>query len=348
MNGMMHHVSSRNILPEPNLFLGGVGVTITTATILAIKMGIDEDNIFNFQIDANDNISCYIDITVVGFSIISNGPVGGIYDTTTYVVDLGNVIGTITGVSSFQNFDLLKVFHSNNLTQISGGSVFRDINGTKALTTIIFPNLTTVSNTIVCRGSTSIEYVIFNECLTLGGGTFQSIAAGNMKRIRLQKVTLIGSSNSTAQGTFQVPSGTQIYVNPTMFTADGGSLEADLQQAIDTYSANVISIDDTTPPSAVSDLSASSITSSGCDLDFTPPSSTNALDFYEVWVENIDLDLWHVDRVAGRYTINQEITSSGDTITGLTTGTNYKIWIIACDEYWNRSEISNVIEITTL
>lgn len=44
----------------------------------------------------------------------------------------------------------------------------------------------------------------------------------------------------------------------------------------------------------------------------------------------------------------KEITATGATITGLATGTNYKIWIVACDEFWNRSEISNVIEITTL
>jgi len=127
----------------------------------------------------------------------------------------------------------------------------------------------------------------------------------------------------------------------------GGDLIFPLQRARDTWGANIIEIQDVTPPNAITDLSVSDIFSEGFRLIFTTPNSLNNLDFYEVWLENIDLGEWETERVKGRYNIYQEITASGDFVTGLQPNTNYRVWVYACDEYWNRSLISNVIQIKT-
>ena len=110
----------------------------------------------------------------------------------------------------------------------------------------------------------------------------------------------------------------------------------------------LIEVTDTTKPNQITDLSFSNITSSSVDVSFTPPISTNNLDFYEVYIERQDLDYWHEIRVQQRNTIHQEIIGSGDTINNLLANVDYKIKIVACDEFWNKSEISNEIEITTL
>lgn len=44
----------------------------------------------------------------------------------------------------------------------------------------------------------------------------------------------------------------------------------------------------------------------------------------------------------------QEITASGQAVTGLKSLTEYEIKLVACDTFWNRSEYSNTITVTTL
>jgi hypothetical protein len=153
---------------------------------------------------------------------------------------------------------------------------------------------------------------------------------------------LSNSQNSLFQNLNQ---NCDIYVNSIYQSA---TLPPELNDAVVTYNANLIYVVDFTKPLDITDLSDSNVTSTTVDLNFTPPTSTNALDFYEVWVERLDLGTWEEDRVKGRYNINQEITSSGDTITGLLANTTYRIRVVACDIYWNRSEFSNQITITTL
>ena len=45
---------------EPNTFIGGLGAVVTTPTALASRLSIESYHIKNFQIDSNNNISCYI------------------------------------------------------------------------------------------------------------------------------------------------------------------------------------------------------------------------------------------------------------------------------------------------
>lgn len=138
-----------------------------------------------------------------------------------------------------------------------------------------------------------------------------------------------------------VASGVKWYVPAAWETSGPGSTREEIVVYMeDTMSMVPVYIQNFTAPSAVSDLDYSSITSSSVDLDFTPPSSTNALDFYEVWIDD-GVTEWHP------YCRWQEITGSGGTVSGLASGTTYKIKIKAADIYYNLSGFSNEIEITT-
>jgi hypothetical protein len=127
---------------------------------------------------------------------------------------------------------------------------------------------------------------------------------------------------------------TNIYVNPYLITNNSGNLDADLQTAINLYSANVVSVINENRPDAITDLSGSNITSNSVDLNFTTPSSSNTINLYEVWLNGSFYD-W--------------ISNSGDTLTGLSSSFSYDIELISVDIYYNRSEsFSNKINITTL
>ena len=318
-------------LPQPNTFIGGVGNTvINNVTELASKFSFDAVDVKNFQIDVNNNVSFYI---ANNFSI--NGNTLGFDNTPelTYIVAI-RVIFSINAVS-LRSCANLKILQGVNNFAVS--SPFRYSNPIQ-----LFSNTNELIGDFGFQNNSSLKYIYFPNATATTLQCF--LFTSNALRFYLPSVTFWywnGEPGASFRGSNP---GAKIYIRPEDFI----TVPDALVYARDTVGMVLVSVDDFTPPSAVTDLSASSITSSGCNLDFTPPSSTNALDFYEVWIENIDLGEWQLDRVVGRYSINQEITASGDTISGLTTGTNYKIWIVACDEYWNRSAISNVIEITTL
>ncbi len=98
---------------QPNTFIGGVGATITNRAQLASKLtGIVENDIKKFNVDANNNVSCYIG---KDFGIQSNAFQGGSNAGIRYFIDvdgrckhLGNAAFSIT--ESFNSFYKLFVF----------------------------------------------------------------------------------------------------------------------------------------------------------------------------------------------------------------------------------------------
>jgi hypothetical protein len=189
------------------------------------------------------------------------------------------------------------------------------------------PSLTIFESTrfYTYESCSSLKYQRMPLVTTLGRRMWRFTTS--FKRLYLPSLT------SSQSDTFNnMPSGIKIYVPATSPLAG----------------SQFVKILNSNAPSPVLDLTASSITSSGCNLDFTTPSSANALDFYEVWVENIDLPITDPNRRLQQLQFDREVTASGQTISGLLSGTNYKIFIVACDVYWNRSLNSNEITITTL
>jgi hypothetical protein len=68
-------------------------------------------------------------------------------------------------------------------------------------------------------------------------------------------------------------------------------------------------------------------------LNFTPPNSTNAIEFYECYAN-------------GKF--QNEILESGQAITGLAPNTNYNITVVAVDVFYNKSVVSNNVNVSTM
>jgi hypothetical protein len=279
----------------PNTFIGGVAADIPDSATLATKLGIPESKIKSFEVVGND-IKAAIN--------------------TTYNLS-GNTFYN-KAITYFKD-------KSKNVKNIVGWEFFN----TTSLTCIELEGVETIGVNGF-RNSRASRY-IFPECTQLDQGvndSYQFYLCSNAKVIYLPKCTQYGAwTDGTKPNVFfSIQSGVKIYADPSMATINNGSEEGDLAYArsrgcIITYVQNF------TKPANITDLS---YTTNGTDvtLNFTPPSSTNTLDFYEVYVN-------------GCY--KEEISGSGAIISGLSNGD--KVTVYACDEYYNRS-ISNEVTIS--
>ena len=88
-----------------------------------------------------------------------------------------------------------------------------------------------------------------------------------------------------------------------------------------------------TAPSSITNLSVGNVYGAAIQLNFTAPSSTNAIDYYEVWQNGVNT--------------GKRITASGEYVTGLTLNTAYTFQLIPVDIFFNKST-SNVVSATTV
>lgn len=120
---------------------------------------------------------------------------------------------------------------------------------------------------------------------------------------------------------------TKIYVHPSMATINAGGLEGDLAYA-QSLGCIIIYVQNFTAPNPITDLTIGNVYGTALQVNFTAPTgSTNAIDFYEVWVN-------------GRY--NNTITASGGYATNLNISTVYQIEVKPVDIYYNKST-SNIV-----
>lgn len=307
-----------SVVSTPNTFLKGTGA-VDTAAELAAKLGLVEADILNFTVDGSYNIKCRIE-TVYTFIYQAFYRYSAVGNTTTYFIDLEGYCSATTGFTdqtfNFQTVPIAMVFP--NIKRITS-SMFANA----SVPYYYLPDATQV-NTLAFDKNYSLKRIYIPSCTSLGGTT------GNGNAFRLDSAVV------------------NVYVNSTLMTNNGGGKDGDLAYLESTYGTTITEVTDTTPPGNITNLSASSITATTVDLDFTAPSSTNTLDFYEVWIDDGSSNPIQL------YYPFDEISATGDTLSGLVSGTTYKIKIAACDEFWNGSGLSttpawsNEIEITTL
>lgn len=161
-----------------------------------------------------------------------------------------------------------------------------------------------------------------------------------LERCYMPKLSTISYPDGNVRTLENTPSNCVIYVPTALETSNGGNREQLIEYLEDTQGCTIVYILNETPPNAVNDLSAVTITSNSVVLSFTTPTSTNTVEFYEVWIDD-GVTSWH------KYFPKQNINASGNTLVGLSASTNYKIKIVAIDEYYNKSNYSNTINITT-
>jgi len=276
-----------------NTEIGGVAATISTPALLATKLGISVGNISNFTIVGSD-IKCKITGSYVMNAWSNNTAI-------TYFRDTDNL------VTNTPLFD--------NCTALSGLLEFKT------------PTTNTVSYLVTNSNVDIVSYPNVTSFYT------QSFFENTTKKrdYYIPRCTTIGATSGDNSVFFGINSGSVIYVDPSLATNNGGNPDGDLQYAIG-RGAMVKYVANFTVPNPVTTLSAGNIYNTAIQLNFTPPSSSNAIDFYRCYANGI---------------FKNKIMESGDYITGLTASISYALTIEAVDIYGNTSLISNSITQST-
>jgi len=276
-----------------NTEIGGVAATISTPALLATKLGISVGSISNFTIVGSD-IKCKITGTYAMNAWSNNTSI-------TYFRDINNL------VTNTPLFD--------NCTALSGLLEFKTptTNGVSYLVTnsnvdiVSYPNVTSFYTQSFFENTTKKRDYYIPRC------------------------TALGTTSGDNSVFFGINSGSVIYVDPSLATNNGGNPDGDLQYAIG-RGAMVKYVANFTVPNPVTTLSSGNIYNTAIQLNFTPPSSSNAIDFYRCYANGL---------------FKNKIMASGDYITGLTASTSYALTIEAVDVYGNTSLISNTVSTST-
>jgi len=284
--------------PTYNTYIGGVSATISSASALSTKLGISVGAISNFTIVGSD-IKCKI---TGSYSNLN----GFAFNQTpcTYYRDTDYLVTSVFG-NCFYFTNIAGSVDFQNATSVSNG-----FEATPLLTEILLKNATSVGNSGFAQSTNGTR---------------------TLKTCYIPNVTSLGTTagdNSVFTGNC---AGLKVYANPSLATNNAGAPDGDLAY-VTANSGSVVYVTNFTSPNPITDLSAGTIYNTAIQLNFTPPSSTNAIEFYECYANGV---------------FKNKITGSGQYITGLTASTNYNITVVAVDIFYNKSVVSNVVNATT-
>jgi len=276
----------------PNTYIGGVASTISTPALLASKLAIDVSRITNFSIVGSD-IQCKI----TGSYVI---PYRAFRDmTVAYFTDSDNLVTDIAS-EAFARVPNPCTLVFKGVVSLTGGFIISQSYNM----TIELENCTTISNGAFGDLSNSIVYI--PRCVNLG-------------------------TTSLNNSVFQYSVKSEIYCHSSLNTSNSGGVEGDLTDAI-SRGATVRYVTNFTAPNQVTTLVSGTVYDRAVQLNFTTPSSTNAIDYYDCWANGV---------------LKNRITASGQHIRGLTTSTSYAFTIIAVDVFYNKSVVSNSVSVST-
>jgi len=283
-----------------NTEIGGIASTVSTPALLATKLAIDVSRITNFSIVGSD-IKCKI----TGSYVIPASAFQFNATPCTYYNDDDNLVIGLEG----------RVFYAMDIVD-------------SLLRTYKFKNCLTVGIEALRRSNA--KDILLDNATSLSANSLDQNTL--IKTTYVPRCTAIGTSPSVNDGVFSIVPGHVIYAHPSMATINAGGVEADLASAISggcivRYVANF------TAPSPITTLTTGTIYNTAIQLNFTPPSSTNAIDYYECYVNGV---------------LKNRITASGQYLTGLTASTSYNITVLAVDVFYNKSVVSNVVGATAL
>jgi len=293
---------SRGVTYVNNTFIGGVSSTINTASLLAAKLAyypsglaFDVADIHNFTIVGND-IECYIGVNYnmlfQAFSVSNGFP-----NIMTYYRDFDNHCKILNGgCFEGQNFitDLKIEGVTSSINLYNFNSLF-------LLKEIYLPLCTNIIELDFydCR---SLEVAYLPLCTSYGG----TVAYNNVFLLCKQ--------------------GLKVYAEPTMETINGGGVEGDLDYVTSTLGGSVSYVTDLTSPNTITDLAVNTVYETALKLQWTEPTSTNGIDFYEIYVDGVFNNT------------SKELTGYA---VGLTNSTTYNLTVISVDNFYNKSLVSN-------
>jgi hypothetical protein len=256
-------------------------------------------------------------------------------------IDLSNITTLASGTSMFEDCDSIEYFGLENVTSSFPSGSFSFGYMSTGVNAVL--NLRQVTGTV---GASAFRFTTKHRKVFLHEITNFSPAPNNNNspaHFVISKATTIGASYSSTTNSFLEwnPYGDgKVYVHASMETINSGNPSADMDYLV-SRGFTVIYVANYTAPSAISDLSASSITGTTFDLDFTTPSSTNTIQHYDVYIDYDD----------GRGFVllyANEISASGGTVTVGSgySGVDLKVKVRTIDEYYNMSDFSNEITVS--
>jgi len=286
---------------QPNTFIGGVSPFITTASNLASRLGILATDIPYFAIVGDD-----VEAKITATYSFNWRDEPDLPDSLSYYIDLGARCTYNSGWTGF--YKITRV-------ELTGCT---DIEVRYAA--------------INSSGSPVLNSIKLAALAHAGNQKFQCYSNSVLKELHLPNCITFGSSPSTLDGVFSnIPVDCKVYLPSSAQTSNGGVPDPDVQYLID-RGCDVRFITNNTAPNAITNLSIGTKYATGLQLNFTPPSSVNTIEFYECYANGVK---------------KNNISASGGYITGLQPNTPYNIIVKAVDIYYNKSEFSNSVNDTT-
>jgi hypothetical protein len=178
----------------------------------------------------------------------------------------------------------------------------------------------------------NLKWVNLKSATLIGNNCFEDVSGNQRDFVYIPSCTSLGltsGNNSVFNSGYQTKI---IYANPFLSTNNAGSEDGDLAYAR-SQGSDIRFVTNFTAPNAVTTLTPGTIYNTAIQLNFTPPSSTNTIDYYEVYANGIFI---------------QKITGSGEVVTGLNVNTNYNIFLKAIDVFYNKSITGNSISVSTI
>jgi len=260
----------------------------------------------------------------------------------TYNTYIGGVSGTITSASSLATKLGISVGNISNFS-IVGSDIKCKITGSYVIPINCFNSnqdityykdndglVTSIGASGFAVNTTdNFKEAYFPNVTSVGDSGFNcsNFTFPNIDVIYIPRCTALGTSSSVNNAVFGNNFRTSIrrlYVDSSLATINSGSPDPDLT-SYTSLTGNVMYVTNFTDPSAISDLSAGTIYNTAVQLTFTPPSTTNAIDYYELYINGV-----YTKRLI-----------SGDYATGLTENTVYNFTVYARDVFYNLSPVSN-------
>ena len=303
----------------PNTFIGTSNLYLTDKVRLLSRLdGLTLNDVKNFQVDGT-NISCFISknyITKPGFGVTASK--------------------TYPGGNSLKYF----IDPTGKITEISNHAFYRQ-NMNHFLAPAVEIILGQALRGHATQGYMKEQNLYFPKTTTITG---DNQAFGNLlaaKRIYLPKCQDYNNSLTYSETFNAIRTGAKIYVHPNMMTVNGGELQADLAYVRDIRSGSIIPVTDFTPPESITDLDVQlyqGIDSDETVFTFTPPSSINGIDFYELWFHEIGSN----DPIRLYLPYITELTASGQSFKlNLKPDTPYVFKIAAVDSMYNGTGLSD-------
>lgn len=245
-----------------------------------------------------------------------------------YYVGLGTPNTTPYSINDIKNFTIvgndikctmLKDYEIRASTsfQDSGLTYFRDYEKCKGF----FP----------FRGNANLVDIYLPECLIiygLNGGYSQWVNSPKLDILYMPKCVNFGQTvglDYVFRSGYGAPK--FIYVDPIIQTCNGGNPDSDVAVGI-SNGATFRYVDNFIIPDSIIDLAANIVYDTSIILSWSAPNSTNTIDYYEVYIDDI---------------FYRKVNSTTELISNLTNMQIYKFEVIAVDIYYNKSKFNNAI-----